>query len=77
MKKLYIWTTEYDVLLALAETLEEAKKELYYVYSDTLCDSGNAGNIDGFDIGDRMEDILIKDPIILESGAMILYHANE
>jgi len=28
MKKLYIWTTEYEILLSLSETLEDARKEL-------------------------------------------------
>lgn len=73
-KKLFIWTTEYDVLLSLAETEEEARTNIFleavHVTDESL-------EINNFFIDKDIQEALKKEPIILESGATILYHGNE
>lgn len=69
-KKLFIWSLEYDVLLSLAETVEEARTNIILesLYKTDVWDPT-------YD-EEEFYEILNKEPIILETGAMILSHSN-
>jgi hypothetical protein len=81
--KTYIWNTEYEVSVANAETVEEAKNLLIEVYTKQFVEACSRRGLNKKDFEEdflnRMDVFKKQDPdIILEPNTAISYdHANE
>ena len=77
--KLFIWKSEYEVYLSLAETEDEAKTNILLeaIYTENIITNEIDFSKINFILDKEIENALKEKPIILENGAMILEHGNE
>jgi len=79
MKKLFIWTSDYELFLSFAETKEQAIKNILSEKNITDLIMDRTSAIEDYfdrDVISEILEILSHKPTIIEAETVILSHAN-